>query len=149
MVAIEVSPAYGWVVLGAGILPVITSFYLSAVVMKARDTCDIQYPNAYATPGFHKKADEFNRAQRSHQNYLENIGMYVTLALIGGLKHPITNAIGSVLFCAGSILYQMGYVDTSLDVKTARHQKGSFIKYFGLLAALYSTGAFAYDLINA
>lgn len=149
MVAIEVPPEYGWVVLGAGVAPVITSFILAGAVMSARDKCDVPYPNCYATPGYHKMADEFNRAQRSHQNYLEAVGGYATMALIGGLKYPIVNAVGSVLFCAGSILYQKGYIDNSLDVATARYKKGGAIKFLGFFTALFTAGAVAYDLITS
>jgi glutathione S-transferase len=149
MVVIEVPPQYGWLVLGAGIGTYITSFVLSGPVMKARDQYNVPYPNLYAVPGYHKNADEFNRVQRSHQNYLENMGAYVTMALIGGLKYPIANALGAISFCVGSILYQKGYVDTSLDVKMARYKKGGVIKWIGVLIALYSTGSFAYDLITS
>jgi glutathione S-transferase len=41
--------------------------------MKARKEYGIGYPNLYATPGYHDKADEFNRVQRSHQNYMEGM----------------------------------------------------------------------------
>lgn len=64
-------------------------------------------------------------------------------------KFPIANAVGSVFFCVGSILYKMGYSDTKLDVNTARFKKGGGIKYIGLFTALYSTGAFAYSLITS
>jgi glutathione S-transferase len=149
MVVVEILPQYGWVVLGAGIGTFFTHFYLSAAVMNARDKYSIQYPNLYAVPGYHKGADEFNRVQRSHQNYLEGVGSYLTLALIGGLKYPIANAVGGVCFCLGSILYQKGYVDTALDAKMARHKKGGPIKWIGVLISLYSTGAFAYGLITS
>ena len=47
MVTITVPPEYGWVVLGAGVAPVITSMYLGGFVMKARKEFDVQYPNLY------------------------------------------------------------------------------------------------------
>ncbi len=149
MVAIEVPSQYGWVVLGAGLGTFFTNGYLSAAVMSARTKYNIAYPNAYAIPGFHKNADEFNRVQRSHQNYLEGLPSYLVLTLLGGLKYPIANAIGTVCFCIGSILYQKGYVDTSLDASMARHKKGGPIKYIGIFTALYSTGALAYSLIKS
>ena len=40
---------------------------MSGLVMKARKELDVKYPNLYATPGYHKNADEFNRIQRGHQ----------------------------------------------------------------------------------
>jgi uncharacterized MAPEG superfamily protein len=97
----------------------------------------------------HEKADEFNRAQRSHQNYHEMIDQYVAMTLLGGFKHPISCAVGSIFYFVGSILYQKGYIDNSLDVTTARMKKGGPIKYIGLLISLYSTCALAYDVITA
>eukprot|EP00559_Dactyliosolen_fragilissimus_P006595 CAMPEP_0184862902 /NCGR_PEP_ID=MMETSP0580-20130426/8142_1 /TAXON_ID=1118495 /ORGANISM="Dactyliosolen fragilissimus" /LENGTH=129 /DNA_ID=CAMNT_0027360921 /DNA_START=43 /DNA_END=429 /DNA_ORIENTATION=+ len=129
MVSITVPPEYGYVVFGAGILPYFTSFYLGGKVMKMRKSCDVPYPNCYGVPGFHKKADEFNRVQRGHQNYLENVHDYQLMTLIGGLKHPIACAVGTVLFCIGSNLYMTGYADLTLDVKTARYKKGGAIKW--------------------
>jgi len=149
MVAIEVPSQYGWVVLGAGLGTFFTNGYLSSAVMAARTKYNVQYPNAYAVPGQHKNADDFNRVQRSHQNFLEGLPSYLVTALIGGLKYPITNAIGTVCFCIGSILYQKGYVDTSYDPKVARFKKGGPIKYIGIFISLYSTGAFAYSLIKS
>ena len=43
--------------------------------MTARKQYMIRYPNLYATPGYHKNADEFNRVQRGHMNMLETIKM--------------------------------------------------------------------------
>ena len=149
MVAIEVPPGYGWVVLTVGFGTSLTNFLLSGPVVKGRKELDVPMPNAYATPGYHKNADEFNRAQRSHQNYLEYVSTYSVTALLGGLKYPITNAIGGALFCIGSLLYQKGYMDKSLDVKTARYQKGGAIKFIGQIIGLVSTCAFAYDLIKS
>ena len=42
---ITVPNNYGWVVLGAGIVPVVTSMWLGGVVMKARKQYDVKYPN--------------------------------------------------------------------------------------------------------
>ena len=146
---ITVPNNYGWVVLGAGIVPVVTSMWLGGVVMKARKDYDVKYPNLYATPKYHDKADEFNRVQRGHQNYLENIDQYSIMTFIGGLKHPITCAVGSVLYCIGSILYMKGYADNNLDVKDARYKKGAAVKWLGFFASFVSTIKFSYDLIKA
>jgi hypothetical protein len=71
------------------------------------------------------------------------------MTLLGGLKHPIACAAGSILYFVGSVLYQKGYMDTSLDVETARYKKGAAIKWIGMLISLYSTVALAYDVITA
>ena len=46
---ITVPNNYGWVVLGAGIVPVVTSMWLGGVVMKARKQYDVKYPNLYVS----------------------------------------------------------------------------------------------------
>ncbi|KAG7356057.1 MAPEG family protein [Nitzschia inconspicua] len=149
MFTLVVPPAYGWVVLGAGIGPFITNMYLAGAVMKGRKEYNVQYPNCYATPGYHKNADEFNRIQRSHQNFCEGLDQYIVMTVLGGLKYPIACAVGSIFFFLGSILYQKGYSDTSLDVQTARFKKGGAIKYIGIFISLYSTGALAYSMLTA
>jgi len=149
MVAIEVPDHYGWVVLCSGVVPVITNMVLQGFVMSARKKFNVQYPNLYAIPGFHKQADEFNRVQRGHQNYLENTDSYVIMTLLGGLKHPIACAIGSFTYCAGCYLYMKGYSDTSLDVKDARYKKGAAIKWVGFFTSLISCGKLAFSLITA
>lgn len=100
-------------------------------------------------PRVHDKADEFNRVQRGHQNYLEGCDSYAIMTLLGGLKHPIACAAGSVCFCVGSVLYLKGYADASLDVKTARYKKGAGIKWIGFLTSLVCTAKFGYTLITA
>lgn len=42
---ITVPNNYGWVVIGAGIVPVVTSMWLGGVVMKKRKEYDVKYPN--------------------------------------------------------------------------------------------------------
>jgi glutathione S-transferase len=91
---LDIPSQYGWVVLGAGVAPWWCSTFMSASVMNARNKYDVQYPNLYAVPGYHKQCDEFNRVQRGHQNFLENLGPYVTMTLLGGLKYPLACALG-------------------------------------------------------
>ena len=149
MYTISVPPEYGWVILAAGVGPIITGGILSGAVMNARKRFNIPYPNLYAVPGYHDKADEFNRVQRGHQNWMEMLDQYIALTLLGGLKYPIVCAVGSVFFFAGSVFYQRGYSDTSLDVATARYKKGGVIKWIGFFASLISTCVLAYSVITA
>ena len=51
---LDIPNAYGYVILGNVFLPTFTALYLGGDVMKARKKFDVQYPNLYATPGFHK-----------------------------------------------------------------------------------------------
>ena len=86
--------------------------------MKARAKYDVQYPNLYATPGYHKEADAFNRVQRGHQAVLvEALPCFTLSSLVAGAYYPITMAITGVAWSIGAVLFQIGYADTSLDVK--------------------------------
>jgi glutathione S-transferase len=146
---ITVSPEYGWVILGCGIGSFVTNLILAGPVMAARERLNVPYPNAYAVPGVHKNADEFNRIQRSHLNFQENLDQYIAMTLLGGLKHPRMCAIGTILFFLGSKFYQNGYIDMTLDVKGARYKKGGSMKWIGMLISLYSTGALAYSVLTS
>mmetsp|Transcript_17823 Transcript_17823/g.20312 ORF Transcript_17823/g.20312 Transcript_17823/m.20312 type:complete len:151 (-) Transcript_17823:228-680(-) len=136
MVSIEVPENYCYVVLFCGVLPAFLNFYLGGTVMSARKKYDVQYPNLYAVPGYHKNADEFNRVQRGHQNMLETISDFRTCAFVGGLKHPVTVAVCGVLYCVGRYLYMAGYMDNKSDVKTARHKKGGPIQFIANIVVM-------------
>jgi hypothetical protein len=56
--------------------------------------------------------------------------------MVAGLEFPVVASACAVLFHAGSYMYQVGYSDTTLDVKSARYKKGGSIKYLGFLGAL-------------
>jgi glutathione S-transferase len=133
---IQVPSTYGFV-LAANIVGIfVTNAYLGQQVMAARTKFNVPYPNLYATPGYHKEADAFNRVQRGHQNYFEFILLFTICNLTGGLKYPLVNVAAVILHSVGSILYQAGYSDVTLDVKEARFKKGGRIKYIGGLASL-------------
>jgi len=117
-------------------VPMVSSIYMGGKVMTARKDCDVQYPNLYAVPGFHKRADEFNRCQRGHQAFFEMYPFACLFGLIGGIKHPVAATISGLLFSVGSICYQTGYADTSLDVKMARYKKGGGLKWVGFFLSL-------------
>ena len=71
------------------------------------------------------------------------------MTLLGGLKHPIACAVGTLCYCAGCYLYMLGYSDNSLDVKDARYKKGAAIKWIGFFTSLISCGKLAFSLITA
>lgn len=127
---------YGNVILGCAVLPCFVSIYMGGKVMKAREEFSVPYPNLYATPGFHKKADEFNRCQRGHQGIFEQMISFTAFGLIGGLKHPMLATAAGILFSLGSVFYQVGYADSTLDIKIARYKKGGGLKHVGFLLAL-------------
>lgn len=143
MATLTVPSTYGYTILTCAVLPAITSTVMGGMVMSARKKFNVPYPNLYATPGFHKQADEFNRAQRGHQSMFEVMTSFTALALLGGMKHPITAAATGLFFCLGNVLFLMGYADTSLAVESARYKKGGIFKPLGLILALGTSISFA------
>ncbi|KAL3785519.1 hypothetical protein ACHAW5_005273 [Stephanodiscus triporus] len=137
--SINVPSDYGYVVLAVGVGSFVVPTMMGGAVMKARKEFDVQYPNLYATPGYHKRADDFNRVQRGHQNIFESISGVSIMTLLGGLRYPRINAAGFVLYLLGSHLYAKGYADRTLDVKMARYQRGGGIKWIGVLCSMVST----------
>jgi glutathione S-transferase len=133
---------YGVAALAAGPFAWFVSTFMGGKVMAARKQFDVQYPNLYAVPGVHEKADDFNRVQRGHQAIFEVLGSVQVMTLYGGLEFPIVASTGCFLFLAGSWAYLVGYSDTSLDVKGARY-KGAYhlgvLKPIGMLTCLVAS----------
>jgi hypothetical protein len=69
-------------------------------------------------------------------------------ALLGGLKYPKFVAASGLLHCVGAVLYQVGYADTTLDVKMARYKKGGMLRHIGALGALAACASFIIDLMK-
>ena len=90
----------------------------------------------YATPGFHKDADAFNRVQRGHQAVYENLTLATVSTLFAGLAYPIAASVCNALYSLGSVFFQIGYADTNLDVEVARYKKGGGIKWIGLMGSV-------------
>jgi glutathione S-transferase len=145
---LQVPFAYGYVLLSVGVGSFVVTTLMGGPVMAARKRFAVPYPNLYATPGYHKQADEFNRVQRGHQNMFESLPQVMAMTLIGGLKYPTTNAAGFALYLLGSYLYLKGYADTSLDVKMARYQRGGGLKWLGVLWAMGSTISLAGSMLG-
>jgi glutathione S-transferase len=136
VVQVSVPEHYGYAILGSLVVPFFTSFYLGGQVMQARSKFNVPYPNLYATPGYHKQADEFNRYQRGHQSVFESWTSVTAFCLIGGLKHPLLAAAAGIIYSIGNIFFLIGYADTTLDVKMARYKRGGGLKWIGIFLSL-------------
>jgi glutathione S-transferase len=144
MTSVTIPHHYGFVILSSCIgNGFILSMYLGSTVMTARKKYQVPYPHGYATPGYHKEADAFNRVQRGHYNVLETLSTFVICSLIGGLRYPLAVTAFNIVHFIGCILFQMGYSDTALDVELARYKKGGGLKWVGLFGVLYCTVAYA------
>lgn len=148
MLSIDIPDKYGLVLLTCGALPAVTNLVLSGSVMKARKKYNVGYPNLYATPGYHDKADDFNRVQRGHQHMFESISDFRTNALIAGLKYPTVVTVCGIVYSLGNYLYMVGYSDTKLDVKTARLKKGGPIHLLANLVVLGCSVSTAISLLK-
>lgn len=146
VLSIDIPDKYPLVLLCNAVLPSFVNFYLSSKVIVARKKFKIPLPNLYATPGVHEKADEFNRVQRGHQNIIETISDFKTNSLIAGLYYPKLVAVCGLMHCVGAMLYQVGYSDTKLDVRTARLRKGGPLKFFALMTVMFSAAVASYNM---
>ena len=54
----------------------------------------------------------------------------------------------AVGYCAGNYMFLMGYADTTLDVKTARYQKGGGIKMLSLMGVFFTCCASCYAMLK-
>lgn len=70
--------------------------------------------------------DTFNRAQRGHQNFLENQGSAVSAMLITGLNYPIAAAVLGATWSLGRVFYGLGYTNGG--------EKGRYWGAFGIVA---------------
>ena len=93
------------------------------------------------------KAEQFNCAQRSHSNFLENAPQTMLFTLIAGLKYPqLATAIGAAWVVLRS-LYLYGYVYSGKPQGKGRLMGGMFWFAQGALWGLSVFGV-ARDLIS-
>jgi glutathione S-transferase len=100
----------------------------------------MQYPTMYAA-GVSKDAVKFNCVQRGHQQALETFGAYVTLSLVGGLRHPFAVSIMGVFWIIGRLRWATCYAQGGPE---ARY--GSLFSIFiwlSLFGSLAATMSFA------
>ncbi|KAF7726536.1 Microsomal glutathione S-transferase 3 [Apophysomyces ossiformis] len=144
MSGIVIPKEYGYVLSAAAI----TSFYVFSLgfdVAKARKAAGVPYPYAYAERAEAEKDPKkhiFNCAQRAHQNTLEQLPLFTTLLLVGGIRHPEISAGAAAVWVLGRIVYAKNYI--SGDVK--KRTRGSF-GLLGLLTLLGTTGSTLYHLL--
>ncbi|XP_077236104.1 uncharacterized protein LOC143877768 [Tasmannia lanceolata] len=108
MASIEVTGAYGYVVLVI-VLYVILNTWMLAKVYDARVKLNIPYPTLYALDSESRNAKLFNCIQRGHQNSLEMMPIFFVLMLLGGVQHPwISTGLG-LFYVVTRYFYFTGY----------------------------------------
>jgi len=140
--AVDLPPAFGWVVLTAvayGVLNV----WMSIQVGKARKRYNVPYPKLYAIESENKDANLFNCVQRGHQNCLEVMPVFFLFLILGGLQHPIASSIFGVVYSVGRFFYFTGY---STGVPKNRLTYGKY-NMLGLLGLMFCTLSLAWHLL--
>jgi glutathione S-transferase len=104
-------------------MAVVSTFFvgnwLGIRVTGMRKAAKVPYPYEYASyeqvqtaaPNAAKLMDKFNRAQRGHQNFLENQPAAIGAMLIAGLKYPMATAALGAFWSVNRILYAIGYTN--------------------------------------
>ncbi|KAG0000399.1 Microsomal glutathione S-transferase 3 [Entomortierella chlamydospora] len=144
MTTITIPAEYGYTLA----VSVVSSILVTALGVKVgtyRKVAGVNLPQMYADDEEAKKDKKkmiFNCKQRVHQNTLEGFTTYMASLLIAGIQYPTAAAGLGLVWCAGRILYSMGY--SSGD--PAKRSWGGF-GHIGGLGLLGLVGKMAYDLI--
>ncbi|XP_057808399.1 uncharacterized protein LOC131022868 [Salvia miltiorrhiza] len=139
MGGVELVPReYGYVVLVL-VLYCFINFWMTAQVGRARKRYNVSYPTLYASEADNKDAKLFNCVQRGHQNSLEMLPMFLSLMILGGIRHPVIAASLGVVYCISRIFYFKGY-STGDPQKRLSIGKYSFLAIFGLMICTISCG---------
>lgn len=109
MVPLTIPPEFGYVLLSIGVSWFV-NFYLVFLVIKARNKYGVLYPALYADKD-HKGGEQFNCAQRAHQNTLENWASVQILMIVNGLVMPLTAATCGLIWSVGRVVYGYGYAN--------------------------------------
>ncbi|XPS69730.1 Glutathione transferase [Ascochyta lentis] len=121
LITIEVPRAYGFVLLTATTTHLL-SLWHSGRIPAFRQAAQIPHPCAFASAETIARAPTkahrqalylFNCAQRAHANFLENFTATLSALLLAGLKYPRLAALLGLLWCAGRVVYAMGYTSQS------------------------------------
>lgn len=140
--AVDLPPAFGWVVLAIVAYSVL-NVWMAIQVGKARKRYNVPYPKLYAIESENKDANMFNCVQRGHQNCLENMPVFFVVLILGGLQHPIASAIFGMLYTVARYFYFTGY--STGDPKN----RLTYGKYnaVGMLGLLFCTLSLACHLL--
>jgi len=134
MVAIEVQPEFGYVILVA-VASIFMIAWKGIRVGMARKKYDVPYPNMYSD-----KDPVFNCVQRAHLNTLENYPQFLVLLFVAGLECPVSASIAGLVWILARIAYALGYYTG--DPKN--RMRGGF----GYLGILFLLGASIYSAIK-
>eukprot|EP00884_Botryococcus_braunii_P002283 jgi/Botrbrau1/12055/Bobra.0295s0010.1 len=136
------NPDQGAVFAAVGVLGIINQ-WMSFQVIAARKKYNVPYPRLYAE-GASAEAESFNCVQRGHQNFLENLPLFLGMQLLLASIYPRTAAGLIVLWAVGRVVYFLGYAKGDPNkrlpgaVVSSLTQLGSYfaVIFLGLRAAI-------------
>ncbi|KAI4174572.1 MAG: hypothetical protein LQ343_002145 [Gyalolechia ehrenbergii] len=142
---------YGYVLLTATASSFLAYFH-SNLTGQYRKAAQVPYPNSYASAEEAKGNKDkylFNCAQRAHANFLEHQPQFLLSLLISGLRFPVFSAVMGVIWCAGRVVYALGYTNPDKENGSGR-LRGNFyyIGQLGLLGGSLWTGLGVVGLVG-
>lgn len=134
MAPIVLPDEYGFVLLSA-VSTVLVGSWLGMRITPFRKAAKIPYPYEYASyeqvttasPASSAAMQQFNCAQRGHQNFNENHPSALAAILISGLRYPRVSAGLGLLWSVNRVLYAIGYTNG---------KPGGKGRYIGILWAI-------------
>jgi len=122
------------------------NIYQYTNVNRHRKASGIKYPQLYAEKAEVEKsplAQQFNCAQRAHQNTLENLPYALLMAFVGGLKFPVASSVILGAWILGRIRYTYTY---SKGDPQKRNGRFSTLCLLGLIpGAVGAAGMLVYE----
>eukprot|EP00698_Gefionella_okellyi_P018044 TRINITY_DN5377_c0_g1_i1.p1 TRINITY_DN5377_c0_g1~~TRINITY_DN5377_c0_g1_i1.p1 ORF type:complete len:140 (-),score=21.78 TRINITY_DN5377_c0_g1_i1:41-460(-) len=137
MVAIEIAPEYGYVIL-AGVATAFMNLFLGGKVSSARKLFKVPYPTMYSVDN-----DKFNCYQRAHQNMLETWPQILWMLAFGGIRFPVISSVAGLVWTVGRIVYAYGYY----TFEPKNRSNGQFM-YLGVIALLVTSVGTALQLLG-
>jgi glutathione S-transferase len=126
----------------AGMLAYLLNAYLGFIfVGMARKKYKIEYPNLYEAPNQEGKLKTpFNRYQRGHMNFVENLSCFYFLLGTASLFNPILAGYLGMIWVFGRLVYAIGY---SIDPKYRGFGELFFLPAEVYLAYITTKGAYS------
>ena len=120
---ITLDPDFGYILLLL-LATFLINFWHSLKIGTLRKKYGIKYPDMWSA-----EHQDFNCAQRVHQNQLEQLPFFFVLLFSASLRHTTSAAGAGALFLVGRIFYSVGYYSAP-----ERRVPGAFMAFlFGLL----------------
>lgn len=131
----NISSEFGYVIL-AGSATVFLNLWQMMRIGSLRKKHGIKYPQMTSD-----KHQDFNCAQRVHQNTLESIPFILATLVMGGLRHPKYAAGFGAAWIVGRIIYSIGYYSGKPERRIPGAVISTLLGLFPLTGLAISTGA--------